>query len=114
MVDEGMGPRGMNSFNHYAYGCVCEWLWETAAGISCDASAPGFSRIIMRPVPDKRLGHLDAKYDSASGVITSSWRYEGDKWIWDFTIPEGTVAEVTLPGASASEEYAAGTHHVEM
>ena len=114
MIEHGMGPKGMNSFNHYAYGCVCEWLWETAAGISCDASAPGFSRIIMRPVPDKRLGHLDAKYDSASGVITSSWRYEGDKWIWDFTIPEGTVAEVTLPGASASEEYAAGTHHVEM
>ena len=114
MIEHGMGPKGMNSFNHYAYGCVCEWLWETAAGISCDASAPGFSRIIMRPVPDKRLGHLDAKYDSVSGVITSSWRYEGDKWIWDFTIPEGAVAEVTLPGASAPEEYAAGTHHVEM
>ena len=34
MLDKGMGPQGMNSFNHYAYGCVCEWMWETMAGIS--------------------------------------------------------------------------------
>ena len=42
-IEHGMGPKGMNSFNHYSYGCVCEWIWETAAGIACDASAPGMS-----------------------------------------------------------------------
>ena len=40
MLDKGMGPQGMNSFNHYAYGCVCEWMWETMAGISADTSEP--------------------------------------------------------------------------
>ena len=55
MLDKGMGPQGMNSFNHYAYGCVCEWMWETMAGISADTSEPGFKRIIMKPIPDKRL-----------------------------------------------------------
>ncbi|MDE6402901.1 MAG: glycosyl hydrolase family 18, partial [Muribaculaceae bacterium] len=95
MLDKGMGPQGMNSFNHYAYGCVAEWMWETMAGISSDTSAPGFKRIIMKPVPDKRLGHVNARYNSAAGVIESNWRYEGDKWIWEFTIPEGAVAEVT-------------------
>jgi alpha-L-rhamnosidase len=102
----------MNSFNHYAYGCVCEWIWETAAGIACDASAPGFSRIIMKPVPDKRLGHIEAEYQSAAGLIKSAWRYEGDKWIWDFTVPEGATAVVTLPGETESKEYTAGSYNI--
>ena len=113
-IEHGMGPKGMNSFNHYAYGCVCEWIWETAAGISCDASAPGFSKIIMKPVPDKRLGFVEAEYKSVAGTIRSAWRYEGDQWIWDFTVPEGAVAEVTLPGEQESKEYAAGTYSVTM
>lgn len=112
MLDSGMGPQGMNSFNHYAYGCVCEWMWETMAGISADVTEPGFRRIVMKPVPDKRLGFVKAEYDSAAGKIKSHWRYEGDKWIWEFTVPQGAVASVTLPGETVSTEYAAGTHVV--
>lgn len=112
MLDSGMGPQGMNSFNHYAYGCVCEWMWETMAGISADVAEPGFRRIVMKPVPDKRLGFVKAEYDSAAGKIKSHWRYEGDKWIWEFTVPKGAVASVTLPGETVSTEYAAGTHVV--
>ena len=110
MVDEGMGPNGMNSFNHYAYGCVCQWLWETAAGINADPAKPGFKHIVLKPVPDKRLGHLDASYQSASGLIKSNWKYEGDTWTWTFTIPEGTTATVTLPGETQSKAYEAGTY----
>ena len=113
MIEHGMGPKGMNSFNHYAYGCVCEWIWETAAGIACDPSAPGFKRIIMKPVPDKRLGHLSAEYKSAAGVIKSAWKYDGDKWIWEFTVPADAVAVVTLPGETESKEYTAGTYVIE-
>ena len=112
MVDKGMGPRGMNSFNHYAYGCVCEWIWESAAGIAADPTQPGFKHIIMKPVPDKRLGHLSAQYDSAAGTIKSAWRYEGDKWIWEFAIPEGATASVTLPGETISKTYEAGTYTI--
>jgi len=111
-VDKGMGPRGMNSFNHYAYGCVCEWLWETAAGIAADPTQPGFKHIIMRPVPDKRLGHLKAEYKSAAGLIKSAWRYKGDQWTWTFTIPKGATATVTLPGETTSKEYTAGTYTI--
>lgn len=114
MLDKGMGPRGMNSFNHYAYGCVAEWMWETMAGIACDPAHPGFGRIIMKPVPDRRLGFVKARYRSAAGLIESNWRYEGDNWVWEFVIPEGAVAEVTLPGETESAEYAAGTHKVEL
>ncbi len=111
MKDAGMGPRGMNSFNHYAYGCVCEWLWETAAGIAADPAVPGFRHIIMKPVPDKRLGHLEATYKSAAGTIKSAWKYEGDNCKWTFTIPRGATATVVLP--SETKEYQAGTYTVE-
>ena len=112
MVDEGMGPRGMNSFNHYAYGCVCEWIWETAAGIASDPAQPGFKHIIMKPIPDKRLGHINAEYQSTAGLIKSAWRYEGDQWIWDFSIPAGATASVTLPGETEAKHYDAGTYQI--
>lgn len=113
-VENGMGPNGMNSFNHYAYGCVCQWIWETAAGICADPAGPGFRHIIMKPLPDRRLGYLDARFDSAAGMIRSSWKYEGDSWIWEFTIPEGSTASVTLPGETAAVEYQAGSYKVSL
>lgn len=112
-IENGMGPKGMNSFNHYAYGVVCEWIWESVAGIASDPENPGFRHIIMKPVPDRRLGHLDAVYKSAAGEIRSAWRYEGDKWIWEFTVPEGCSATVTAPGDTVSEEYEAGSYRIE-
>jgi alpha-L-rhamnosidase len=91
---------------------VCEWIWETAAGIACDSSAPGFAKIVMSPIPDKRLGHVEAEYQSAAGLIRSAWRYEGEQWIWDFTVPEGAVGVVTVPGQDEAKEYPAGTYNV--
>lgn len=113
MADKGMGPKGMNSFNHYAYGVVCEWIWKTVAGIASDPAHPGFKHIIMRPVPDKRLGFVKAEYQSAAGLIKSEWKHEGGKWIWKFTIPQGATASVTIPGEMTANEYSAGTYTVE-
>lgn len=112
MQDQGMGPRGMNSFNHYAYGCVCEWLWESVAGIAADPQRPGFRHILLKPLPDKRLGHVTASYHSAAGLIKSAWRYEGERWTWEFTIPQGATATVTLPGEETSQEYGSGTYRL--
>ncbi|MBQ9363213.1 MAG: family 78 glycoside hydrolase catalytic domain [Bacteroidaceae bacterium] len=106
----GMGPKGMNSFNHYAYGAVCQWMWQTCAGIASDPAKPGFRHIIMKPVPDRRLGRLDAVYPSAAGTIGSHWYYDGDDWIWTFTIPEGSTASITLPGENETREYPSGTY----
>jgi len=112
-LEGGMGPKGMNSFNHYAYGCVCAWIWETAAGICPDTANPGFTHFFLKPVPDQRLGFINAEYKSAAGVIKSEWKYEGGKWIWNFTIPEGTTASVTVPGESEVKEYSAGSYSIE-
>jgi alpha-L-rhamnosidase len=112
MEDKGMGPNGMNSFNHYAYGAVCEWIWETVAGIASDPAEPGFKHIIMKPVPDKRLGSVKARYESAAGVIESAWHYDGDTWVWEFSVPEGARASVTLPGEEEVKEYTSGTYTI--
>jgi len=90
-----------------------EWLWKTVAGIAADVEAPGFKRIVMKPVPDRRLGFVDAEYQSAAGTIRSNWKYYGDTWRWKFTVPEGSVAIVTLPGETISKEYTPGTYTVE-
>ena len=109
-LERGMGPKGMNSFNHYAYGCVCEWIWETVAGIASDSACPGFKHIIMKPIPDRRLGSIDAEFKSAAGLIKSSWKFEGDTWTWNFTVPEGATATVTLPGETDAEDYGCGSY----
>lgn len=113
-LDGGMGPEDMNSFNHYAYGCVCEWIWETAAGIAADPADPGFRTIVMKPVPDRRLGSMDARFNSPAGMIESHWKYDGDDWLWTFTVPAGAKARVTLPGEDKETLYTAGTHSVKL
>ena len=109
---DGFGPVGMNSFNHYAYGSVLAWLYKTAAGIAADPAQPGYRMIVMAPQPDRRLGHVTASYQSAAGLVKSAWRYEGDEWIWEFTVPAGAFARVRLPDESGSRIYPSGTHKI--
>ena len=66
----------------------------------------------MKPVPNKRLRSVKAVYKSAAGEIKSSWHYEGDTWVWVFTIPEGAKASVTLPGETEAKEYVSGTYTI--
>jgi len=110
----GFGPVGMNSFNHYAYGAVLAWIYKTAAGIAADPEKPGFANIVMKPVPDRRLGSVTASYKTPHGVVKSAWRYEGEKWIWNFTVPEGATASVRLPGELTVRTYAAGEYCIKV
>lgn len=111
--DAGFGPASMNSFNHYAYGVVLAWMYKTAAGIEACPCDPGFKTIVMKPQPDRRLGYVKAEYKTPNGLVKSAWRYEGDKWIWDFTVPVGSKAMVTLPGATALKTYNSGAYRIE-
>ena len=105
-IENGLASNGMNSFNHYAYGCVCQWLWQTVAGIRPDSACPGYKHFFLAPVPDKRLGSVSAEYQSASGIIQSEWHYNGDTCVWNFTIPQGLSATVLVNGIQ--QEYPAG------
>jgi len=111
--DTGFGPVGMNSFNHYAYGAVLAWMYGTMAGIQEDAAQPGFKHFILAPIPDSRVGHVKASFDSPYGRIESEWRVDTwDKFTWTFTIPANTTATVKIPGG-AVKEYAAGSYRIE-
>jgi len=109
---DGFGRVEMNSFNHYAYGAVLAWIYKTVAGISSDENRPGFDNVLMRPVPDRRLGFVKAEYKTRHGMVKSAWRYEGDEWIWEFSVPEGSTATVQIPGWCNSREYAAGDYRI--
>ena len=63
-------------------------------------------------MPDKRLGSVKARYESAAGVIESAWHYDGDTWVWEFSVPEGARASVTLPGEEEVKEYTSGTYTI--
>ncbi|MBQ3125924.1 MAG: family 78 glycoside hydrolase catalytic domain, partial [Clostridia bacterium] len=81
---DGFGDVGMNSFNHYAYGSVAAWMFDTMAGIA--PAAPGFKRIRLAPQPDRRLTCC-ASYDSAYGIIRAESDFIGDRLRYRCTLP---------------------------
>lgn len=86
--DDGkLWSTDMNSYNHYAYGSVCDWLYSAAAGIKPIETAAGFKEVIIAPIPDKRLGSISATLDTAYGTIKSSWRYEGGTVHYEIETP---------------------------
>ncbi len=97
--ENGFGDVGMNSFNHYAYGAVLDWLYGTAAGIRPGPNGGFEQEIILKPVTDARLKSLKASYVTARGVIRSEWAYD-EKGVcrWRFSIPAGTRATVIANG----------------
>ena len=68
----------MNSFNHYAYGAVIDWLYEKAAGIRHAEDAPGFAALCFEPHPCREIGFLNAELETRNGTVRTSWRYEDD------------------------------------
>lgn len=107
----GFGPVAMNSFNHYAYGSVLEWIYAGAAGIRPDVKAPGYRHFILKPRPDRRMGGVTARFESPVGSIESAWRFEGDVWRWRFTIPANASATVIMP-RGMPVEYGSGTYEI--
>jgi alpha-L-rhamnosidase len=92
---KGFQDPGMNSFNHYAFGSVGEWLYRTAGGIDTDGA--GFKKIIIKPQPGGELTFATAKYDSIRGMIESGWKIDGGKLSLKVTIPPNTTAMVHVP-----------------
>ena len=103
---DGMKPDstfqtpGMNSFNHYAYGAIGQWLYEDVAGI--EATAPGYKSIQIAPHPGGGLTHARAFLDSGYGRIESDWTIAGGQFRLDVTIPANTQATVRLPDTELS------------
>ncbi|MGI6242684.1 MAG: family 78 glycoside hydrolase catalytic domain [Prevotella sp.] len=123
--DKGFQDPGMNSFNHYAYGAIGEWMYRYMIGIESDAENPGFKHIILQPTPDRRsvipqneerITHADGYYDSRYGRIASEWR-SADGTSMDYTceVPANTTATLYLPAdATYAKTFKNGHASVDM
>lgn len=97
---DGKNERGefwssrMNSFNHYAYGSVADWVYEVGCGIK--PLAPGFERVLIAPVATSKLEHLSATLETKKGTIKSSWYTKDGKTRYEITTP--TDAKIIIEG----------------
>ena len=99
--EKGFQTPVMNSFNHYAFGSVGQWMYETAAGIETDG--PGFRRVTIRPRPGPGLTAASARYDSINGTVESAWRIDGGEITLDVTVPPNVTATVYVPTSDATD-----------
>lgn len=109
-VDGTFATPEMNSFNHYAYGSVGDWLYTTVAGIDSDFNEPAYKHIILRPLPIKELGYAKARILTENGEVISSWEYtgNGNECKFSFTIPAGSHATLYLD--NEEYEFESGTY----
>lgn len=99
--EKGFHPSDMNSFNHYAFGSIGEWLYRFVAGIDTDPKQPGYRHIFIRP----HMGSLEwvkASYESIHGQIAVFWKVQGAHVTLDVSIPANTTATIYFP-LSATE-----------
>ena len=105
---DGQKPDGsfqdpsMNSFNHYAYGAIGEWMYRVMAGIEIDESAPGYKRALIQPRPGGGYTRVAAQHETPYGRLSSSWKLEGGRFVLDVEVPPNTTARVRVPAGSAS------------
>ena len=93
--DKGFQSIAMNSFNHYAFGSVGEFLYRYVAGM--DTDGPGFRHILIQPLPGGGLTEAHASYEAITGRIESGWKIDGDKLLLDAVIPPNTTATLLIP-----------------
>ena len=100
MEDGNFWSKDMNSYNHYAYGSVADWVYSVAAGILQRKDAPGYAKVTIAPHPDKRLDWLRAELDTRHGHISSFWTKEDDSWRYEITVP--VEADIVIDGVCHS------------
>jgi alpha-L-rhamnosidase len=106
---DGQKPDGtfqiteMNSFNHYAYGAVGEWMYRIMAGIEIDPAAPGYKHILIQPQPGGGFASVKASHETMYGTVSSGWKLQDGRFELDVEVPANTRATVRLPKAELSK-----------
>jgi alpha-L-rhamnosidase len=96
-TDSTFQDPGMNSFNHYAYGAIGDWMYRVSAGI--ETMGPGYKQIVIQPHPTQKLEYSKASFESSYGTISSGWERKDGKVIVKVRIPVNTTATIILPSA---------------
>lgn len=100
---DGTIIEGMNSFNHYAYGAIGEWLYTHVAGLKIDPQHPGYQHILFNPHPGGGLTAAKAEFLSLYGQVKSSWEIKDEHVLYSIEIPANTRATVMLPEVKLGE-----------
>ena len=104
--EKGFGDISMNSFNHYSFGAVGEYLYGWVGGIK--TASPGYKTIIIRPVIGNGISWAKTSFDSPYGIIANAWNVEIGKLKLDVTIPANTRATVYVPTTNAASVTESG------
>jgi alpha-L-rhamnosidase len=107
--DQMRNDPSMNSYNHYAYGAVADWIYRYAAGVDTLTTDPGFHTVSLRPAFDAQLGSIDFSYPSPYGEIHSAWNIKGGAANWNLTIPANASGWLPLTSEEASHYMLTGT-----
>lgn len=107
--DGSFGPVGMNSFNHYAFGSIAQWLYSYVCGINPVEDAPGFRRARIQPMPHIRLQHAGAELLTPAGKYACHWQIDGETITVEVTIPCNAAAVIHLPDAEGTDIFENGT-----
>lgn len=97
MPEQGFGDTGMNSFAHYSFGAVAEWMFKVIGGI--DTDGPAYRKLMIAPQPGGKLKSAKVSYDSISGPISSEWKLRGGVFDFKLSIPANTTATVRIPAS---------------
>lgn len=115
--DSSFQTTDMNSFNHYSYGAIGEWMYRAVAGIDMDPSVPGYKKIRIKPHPGGDLTYAKASLETGYGKIGVNWQLQGDKFSMDVEIPANTTAEIYVPTKDGKEyeknTVGSGKYHYE-
>lgn len=99
-VERGIQASDMNSFNHYAFGSVGEWMVRTILGIHPDPAQPGYARVILRPQPGGSLQWARGHFDSIHGRISVAWERRGDRLELEYEAPPNVEVVLEKPETS--------------
>jgi alpha-L-rhamnosidase len=101
--DSSFQEISMNSFNHYAYGAIGDWMVRVVAGLDLDEAAPGYKHIVIHPQPGGGLTSARAELMTQYGSAASGWKLDGGQLHLDVRVPPNTRATVRLPGATLAQ-----------
>jgi alpha-L-rhamnosidase len=105
----GFQSPGMNSFNHWAFGAIGEWMWRHIIGLSPDDARPGWKHFTIAPHPGGGLTWAKGRYESIRGTIAADWRVEGQHFHLRVTVPANTSATVIVPTSEPERPLATDT-----
>ena len=104
----GFQDVGMNSFNHYSYGAIGEWMYRVVAGIEADADVPGYRHTLIQPQPGGGLTNVRATLNSPYGEVASAWHLTDDVLHLRVSVPPNAAATVYLPADTLAQVTESG------